>query len=584
MKNTPQIIGVRALLTFVVFAWTPQQMFAHHILASKDPQINHPGDPYPWKAVIITEIMADPSPPRELPEVEFIELYNRSSLAIPLENWHISDPSRSASLPDVILDAHEYLVITSKTTGFTGDNIILVPNLPSLNNAGDSLLLTDPTGKGIDFVAYTDHWYRDAQRGEGGWSLEVIDLENTCEEMGNWSVSEDEHGGTPGQQNSIAASNPDVAPPEVLSVFPIDKFTLRVSFNEKLTTTALSPAHWAVTPALEVASTFFADSSLSNINLQFSQPISAGVFYALTVHNIASCAGNVLNESRVVHFALPEVARPGDIVINELLFNPIPNGVDFVELFNASQKYVDLNGWAIGAVNSDGELEKAIIHHPTFIHPGNYLAFSSDNTKLQSQYLAADTTLVQLDIPAYPDDHGVVVLFDDGDSVIDRFEYDSDLHNIFVRDPEGVSLERVSPNDPADRASNWTSASSSAGFATPGRQNSVLHGDPGSERPIAVVPSAFTPLSGQPNFAEIRYHFAQAGYIATVDVYDNRGMLIRHLANSAVLGAEGMLRWEGDNDNGHRVQSGYYMIWFQVFAADGTLRLFRHPVAISPRY
>ena len=474
MKNTPQLIGVRALLTFVFFAWTPQQMFAHHYLVSPDPRINRHHEAYAWKAVIITELMADPSPPQGLPEVEFIELYNRTSSPILLEGWHISDPTRTTTLTNVSLAAHEYLVVTSKPAGFANNNLLVVPNLPSLNNDGDSLLLSDPLGNLVDIVSYSVDWYRDARRSEGGWSLELIDVDNTCEEMENWGVSESATGGTPGQQNAIAASNPDVAPPEVLSAYPLSESTLRVSFSERLTTDALTAAHWVLSPAVDVIAASFADGSFSKVDLQFGQPLSGGMLYGLTLFDIVSCAGNVLNESRVIRFALPEDAQRGDVAINEIMFNPPPDGVDFVELFNASGKYLELNGWAIGTIDRDGGWVKSVIHEPIVLAPGRYLAFTSDIAKLQSHYATADTTVYELKIPNYPDDHGVIVLLNMADSVIDQFEYDASFHNIFVRDPEAVSLERISPYGPTGQSSNWTSASSSVGFATPGRPNSVL--------------------------------------------------------------------------------------------------------------
>ena len=385
MKNTSQIIEVCALVTFAAFTMPPQQMFAHSFASSRQ-QSNSPSENALWKAIIITEIMSDPSPTQGLPEVEYVELYNRTSTAISLANWLFSDATGSITLPEFVLQPRQYVVMTSKLAALSASNVIVVANLPSLNNSGDSLTLADPAGNVIDILTYSDDWYRDARKSDGGWSLELIDPENICEEAGNWNVAEDPQGGTPGEQNSILASNPDVNGPFLISIEPMDKLTLRLVFDEKLASDALSSGHWIVTPSLGVFAVSFGDDSRTAIELHLTDPMATGVLYSLSLRSVFDCAGNVLQESLHHTFALPEAATYGDIVINEVLFNPPPDGVDFVELFNASDKYIDLNGWAIGSLDDDGNVNKTVIRQTTIVRPNGYVAFSADRAKLKSQY------------------------------------------------------------------------------------------------------------------------------------------------------------------------------------------------------
>ena len=584
MKNTSQIIGVQALLTFAVLSMPPQQMFAHLLMPGINQLIDAPLEAYPWKSVIITEIMADPSPPQGLPEVEYVELFNRSSAAIPLAGWRLSDTRSSAELTNITLEPGEYVAIASKSLDLN-DASQMIAHLPSLNNSSDSLSLTDPSGRVIDAVNYTDDWYGDGQRSGGGWSLELIDPENTCESSGNWSVTEDINGGTPGKPNSILASNPDVAGPMLVSVQAVDNLTLRIRFNEKLAQGTLTPGWWTITPSLQVSTPSFADSSRSVIDFHLDEPLASGMLYNFSVESVFDCSGNQQQALQHAAFALPERASRGDIVINELLFNPSSDGVDFLELFNASKKYVSLNGWAIGSMDDDGNLTKTFIEQEIILRPDGYIALSADPQKLTAHYNISDSTQSKLRLPSYPDDHGIAIVMNDVDSVMDAFAYSSDMHSVFLRNAEGVSLERLSANVPAADRSNWMSAASSAGFATPGKRNSVSRQVvPQDDHPIHVLPRAFTPLTGQPNFCEISYRFDQPGLVATVSVCDNRGMTVRRLANNTLLGTEGVVRWEGDLDNGARTQTGYYVVCFQVFSADGWARIYRETVAVSPRY
>lgn len=581
MKNTRQLIGVVALLTFAFSAMPAQQMFAHPYLVTP---MTSPGLSENWKAVIITEIMADPSPPRGLPDVEYIELFNRSSERVLLSGWHFSDASSSASLHEFVLEPGQYVVIASKPIDPAERNIMVVSGMPSLNNTGDSLTVTDANGNVIDAVNYSNDWYRDEVRSNGGWSLELIDVNNTCELAGNWTVSEDHTGGTPGRQNSVSASNPDVTGPYVTAVDVVDEWTIRLTFSERLSAGTVNTLRWTITPSKTVTQHVFYDSSRMTMALKFVDPLERGVLYNLSLEAVYDCAGNSLQSANHNSFALPEAGIAGDVVINELLFNPHPDGVDFVEVFNVSSKYISLNGWAIGSIDEDGNVQQSQLEQSSMMHPGQYLAFATDLSKLKAQYVCADSSLRQLKLPSYPDDGGIVFIANELDSIVDRFAYSKDLHNPFINDDEGVSLERISAALPSPDDSNWTSGSSSTGFATPGYQNSARRRGETGAHILVVTPRVFTPMTGFPNFAQIVYRFGQPGGVATVNICDSRGMVVRHLVNNELLATEGILRWDGDKDNGTRASTGYYFVWFQVFAADGTSRLFREPVAVSPGY
>ena len=583
MKNTPQLIGVVTLLTFAVSAMPTQQMFAHPYFVASVTSSGSAGN-YSWKTVVISEIMADPSPPRGLPDVEYIELFNRSSEPVLLSGWHFSDASSSTLLHDFVLEPGQYVVIASKPIDAVESNMMVVSGMPSLNNTGDSLRVTDANGKVIDAINYSNDWYRDEVRSNGGWSLELIDVSNTCELAGNWTVSEDDTGGTPGRQNSVYASNPDVTGPYLTDVDVVDPWTIRLTFNERLSAGTANSLRLMITPSKRVTQQVFYDSSRTTMALTFDDPLERGLLYKLSLDAVYDCAGNSLQPGHGHSFAVPEEGIAGDVVINEVLFNPHPDGVDFVEIYNASSKYIRLNGWAIGAIDEDGHIARSLMGQSSTLHPGQYLAFATDLSKLRAQYVCADSSLRQLKLPSYPDNGGIVFIANELDSVIDRFAYSKNFHNPFINDDEGVSLERISAASPSHDDSNWTSGSSSTGFATPGYQNSATRPEEPRERSLTVTPKVFTPMTGSPNFARIAYRFGQSGSIATVNICDSRGVIVRHLVNNELLATEGILRWDGDRDNGTRVNTGYYFIWFQVFAVDGTSRLFREPVAVSPGY
>ena len=76
-------------------------------------------------------------------------------------------------------------------------NVYAVSSFPSLNNSGDDVQIVGPNGIQIDKVSYTDDWYMDENKQTGGYSLELINLNDPCSDMSNWSASNSETGGTP---------------------------------------------------------------------------------------------------------------------------------------------------------------------------------------------------------------------------------------------------------------------------------------------------------------------------------------------------------------------------------------------------
>ena len=52
-------------------------------------------------------------------------------------------------------------------------------------------------------------------------------------------------------------------------------------------------------------------------------------------------------------FGLSEPAEPGDILFNELLFNPLPGDPDYLEFYNSSEKILDASRLELVSVNDD---------------------------------------------------------------------------------------------------------------------------------------------------------------------------------------------------------------------------------------
>lgn len=538
------------------------------------------------KDIIITEIFADPSPQIGLPDAEFIELYNRSNNAVDLAGWKFSDGSSIAVFPTKIVLPGEYWIVCANTNTslFTPfGKTVGVSNFPTLNNSSDILTLRTSTNQTIDSVSYALSWYKDLDKQEGGWTLELIDVNNTCGEDNNWVASEDAKGGTPGKVNSVNANKPDLIGPRLISIAAIQSSELRLTFDEKLEK-PLTGVLFELNPVVTIGQAQFISSSLREIKLILSQPLVPKQLYTIEVKNLRDCAGNFIqSEFSKLSFALPETAAIGDVLLNEILFNPRPGGVDFVEIVNISDKFINLKNWSLANRPEESIVNSRIITSQDFIlSPGSFLVCSSDGVILKNQYpLSVDKNFLKTTIPSMNDDTGSIALVSPEGMLMDYFVYLDDYHTPLLKDKEGVSLERISLTQ-MNTSSNWKSANASVGFATPGYLNSNTRLENSiDENAVQIVPEIFSPNVPGQDFAQINFKFDRSGLIAQIKIVDLQGRVIKELANNETLALNGSYRWDGDRTEGDKARMGYYFVWFEVLDLDGTVKTFRKRVVIG---
>jgi len=186
------------------------------------------------KDILITEIMADPSPPIGLPDFEYLELYNNSSKVIDLGDIEVD----GKSLPSKLFLPGEYIIVCdngSNGFGAFGDTIAMT-TFPTLNNGGRLVTISSVTAAlEIDKVTYDNSWYQDPDI-DGGVSLELINFNLLCKGAGNWIASAHPTGGTPGAQNSVINTTPDNTPIDLVSATPLSNNEILLEFNDVVDT------------------------------------------------------------------------------------------------------------------------------------------------------------------------------------------------------------------------------------------------------------------------------------------------------------------------------------------------------------
>lgn len=525
------------------------------------------------QAIIITEIFADPTPSRGLPEREYLEILNRSAERISLAGYSLTYGTVRAAFPATVIEPGEYIIVCRNPyvqEFISLGRVIGLSNL-SLNNSGNTLKLSGPTGSEVHTVSYSSSWYTPGR--SEGYSLEMIDTAYPCRGKANWQSSPAEEGGTPGKPNSAARANPDLIPPELLR-YDLQETRVLLVFDEVLSSAfAENIARFEVlSDNATLTRAAFLNESRETVVLTLDRPPNGNL--ELRIYGAEDCSGNTGPDITVVFEDLPQ-PFPGDIRLSEVLFNPLPGGEDFVELYNTTAQRFNLKNWQLARLNAAGEITgHTLVSTTQTVLPGNsYLAFTKNSSFLRDHYPLTGNLVEVTALPAYNNDAGTVLLLKPDSTELDRFTYSEKMHASLIRNPKGVSLERIS-----FQRNVWVSASSDAGFATPGAPNSRRENDP-AEPLFTAEPLVF---QAGAEVTRLTYQLPGGELYAAITVLDRHGRTVRNLTRNHLLGTSGEIAWDGTGDHGGLLPPGYYVFIIDVFGTGLNRRFYAKTVIGLP--
>ena len=539
--------------------------------------------------VVFNEIMADPTPVVQLPNKEYIELKSNSSQTINLKGWILEYNGKQKVLPDFVLKAGEYLIISGTGGKAIWDNYgqnIEVSGL-TLPNAGVILKLFNPVKVMVDSFDYKPSLHRIGFSG-GGYSLERINPLQRCGSLLNWKTSLSPKGGTPGLVNSVYDDSLDNTPPAVTHIEISNPSLLEVTVSELPVIHCMNGTIFSfssITPMPD--SVRFDQEQLKYFIYFLKNPLQNGVIYNLSVKNLTDECGNI--SASYSHDFWYFIPKSGDLLVNEVLFNPFPEGVDFVEIYNNSGKEVDLS--ELYLANRDNTL-KLKSFYPLATKTKNlandtYAVFTSDSAVLLSNYISRCPGCVynMSRFPAYNMDEGWVVLLNKQMEVIDEFHYLESMHDPLISDVKGISLERRSFSKPSNEPTNWHSAAQSVGFATPGYVNSVsAFSSPTSTKLVIIDPQIFSPNDdGYNDRIFITLSPGEPGFLANIRIYSEDGLEVRRLANNLTIGDQAVIEWDGTTNNHQKCRLGIYIVSVELFSLKSQRKQFKKAIVLTDR-
>jgi hypothetical protein len=530
-----------------------------------------PGD------VIISEIMADPLPEVSLPGKEYIEIFNRTEFSFNLKNWKLSSDAQYALFPDttILPSAIIILCLPQDTSLFKKfGNVLGLKQFPALTDGGRILCLSDSSGILIHGVEYSSGWYMDELKSGGGWSLEMIDTNFPFYYEGNWIASSSRKGGTPGSVNSVSKSNPDISFSGVQNIFPDDSSNILVRFSEPVFSIPGKNKSILI-GGEEVIDIVPTDPLFREFLVRPEKPLRPQMVYQCSISgDIKDFAGNVIQKKDFA-FGLTGAAEKGDILFNEILFNPLPGDQDYIELFNCSDKIIDASRIQIVSVNDalgDTSGISLVSQERRCILPDTYYAVTTDKKKTAERYFSADIECLfeTGSLPSMADDKGHLLLYNRELDVIDEVHYNEKMQYSLLSEAEGVALEKTGPSYNSDVAINWHSASQSSGWGTPGAPNSVFVDTPVTSDNVILSSTKITPdNNGFEDFLVIKFNLAGNGNIISVIVFDETGSYVKKVVTNMLAGAEASVIWDGTAEDGSLVDTGIYIVFITLFDDTG---------------
>jgi len=320
----------------------------------------------------------------------------------------------------------------------------------------------------------------------------------------------------------------------------------------------------------------------------FSGSIVRGTVYEISIDgNVSDCAGNLSGQLQTVRTGIPEMLFGGEILITEMMNDPLSGGFDYVEIYNPGKKILDVKTIRISSYDTL-TLELSSVHPVDtagfLLFPGEYYALTEDPLWLQKNYRVPhpENVIEVENLPLFSIESGTCAISKWNDSIVDNMYYNISMHVPWLSNTKGVSLERILLDSPGNQYSNWTSASQASGFGTPTDKNSQALQNPEVHGSISLSSDYVSPDNdGYQDQVIIEYLLDKPGYQGSCIIADTRGRTVRTLTKNQSVGSNGTFIWNGSDDASEKVSVGIYLVVMELFHADGSSINLRKPLVVA---
>lgn len=522
-------------------------------------------------SIVINEIMYAPAGD----EPEWVELYNPTAHPMNLGGWKISDNRQTSGVPiataDFIVPPTGYALVVRDSIFFAfHDSVsapVVVAPFPSLNNTTpDAVVLADLRGVTLDSVAYDPMW-----GGNNGRSLERIDHLSASSDPSNWITSFSPEGSTPGTVNSLA----------------VLEYDIRIEFSVAAGSTIgieVLNAGRAVIQKFEITLAILSGHVIGSV--MYTGDLHRGETTLLSHDWLEAPSGNT---TVLIRVDLEEDQRPGNnidtvevtrgypagsLLINEIMYEPLSDQNEWIEVFNPGLVPVTLKGWSLSDTpTGSGSVNRSVLSQSFTIGPGEFSTIAADSTILAIfPHLSMDPNVLILNQPAglgLANGGDAVILKDLIGGTMDSVRYSPSWHHPIVDDTRGRSLERIRPDHGSNDPRNWSTSAGILG-GSPGRRNTLYTPTVPSGSAISFSPNPFSPDGdGHEDFCIVRFALPFSSAVIRIRIFDLRGRVIRTLAEGEPSGSTGEVIWDGMESSKRKARIGPHVVLLEASGAHG---------------
>ncbi|MBX5480247.1 MAG: lamin tail domain-containing protein [Myxococcaceae bacterium] len=268
---------------------------------------------------------------------------------------------------------------------------------------------------------------------------------------------------------------------------------------------------------------------------------------------LALAAGAVFSSCGPEEPSIDELCKarlPGDLVISEFMANPAgtDTGKEYIELYNASGKDIDLKGISIAHSDAAGASEKKHTFRSVTIPAGGYLAVGDAREEPKPEWMGYS---YGSDLGALRNSGGTLTVRC-GTKVLDEVKYVDGGKDGHSQELDGALVPDSAVNDVATNFCSATTSFDGINFGTPGAQNSKCGVVGGGTCIDAISSEARTIESPAPGELVISEFMANPEAVSDdqgewVELYapsrtvDLNGLTLHSGSNRMTLNAEGCL-------------------------------------------
>ncbi len=548
--------------------------------------------------LILNEVMFE-NPTNSL---EYIEIYNKSGKLLDVSNLVLTTRktdggalNTGVKIPsNTLMPAQTYLAICAKADSVrnyhhcpTGSTILTTSSWSALNNTGATLVLTNAAKDTIyDELTYNVSWHNSWVKDPKGISMERTSPGLATQSQTSWHscLAAATNYGTPGFENSFYE---DKEAPVWTSLSIEQPNKLRLSFSEAMD---FSKTTFKVDQGIGNTASQTISEDKKSIELVFSSYFERGVIYTLQTSEVIDLAGNSILKKDST-FGIIEPILVGDLLLNEILFDNPDNSTEYLEIYNNSEKLLNVSDLIFTTRKKDGTLNTGNKIPPeTLMLPHTYLSLCADADSVRNYYHCPEqSNIISTKWSLLNNESATLALTNSAkDTIYDELTYNVKWHHALIKDPKGVSLERINPDLPTQDANSWHSAASEVKYGTPGYENSQYRDiiiPETTEKMVWAEPEAFSPDNdGVDDVCLIHYKTNADGYVANVIILNKVGAKICRLASNILLASNGFLIWDGRTDKGKLANVGIYITYFEMFNPEhGIRKQIKLPIVVSSR-